>query len=747
MMRRLDKGSMIRAEADAEYAPAQAQAVTLFVVLEGTVGITINEERYELSADDVVAVNRGEYYEVKKITSSNLLFTFVISDSLIHNTIYMAGLRFDCNSAVHRSSHYAGIQQDVLHILDILVYNNRRINFLYLSHVYHLLNTLIQNFSRMQAQPPDRDDRIQRIEEYIKEHYADNISLKAVAARFYMDHAYLSRQFKKSTQVNFKEYLAELRLGHAEHELVHTERKVAEIALEHGFFNVASFNKAFKKKHDLTPSEYREQHKIQESQAVPAEDEQLKTRYFTYLESYKRSSSGQPPDMKKKIKLKSSGHFFPANWNSILNIGAATHVLQDDCQQHISLLKHELDYTYARIYVHEDIALDQMNTIIDFILTQRLTPWLVVEYHPNASTGWLKTLLNHLSNRFGERLMKKWLFELSARKAAAYSREALYAFFRQFRGLIKHLSEEIMVGGFSQPLTGGHSEDVFRELDADFYAFSMFSRTTVPSGNGTAEIINRDSGYFNTALQELSARNLRNKPVYITEWGISDAPQNYLADSLYTGAFTIYNIIAVHDKIAGMGGYLASDLFDPRTPGHELLSGKPGLLTRHGMFKPAMNAMKFLAELRNVEIAYADDQVLAGTIGRDEIYILFSNYTHPNDLYFIKPEQEINRTDLSLFFAEAEASLSLELSNLEDGVYEIRRYRCSRGEGNLLNQWRELDYTQNIRPSDLAYLKVKNMINMSLKEIEITNRSFTIREQVRNNDFFVINMRKQRVIH
>jgi xylan 1,4-beta-xylosidase len=747
MMKNLDKGSKIFAEADAIYPRTLAQAGTLFFLLEGTVKITINQIQYEMSSDDVVIVNKGDYFEIEKVTNSNLLFKFIISDSIVHNTLNVTGLSFTCNSIIHKDNNYQSIKKDVLNILDILFYNNNKVNFLYLSHVYHLLNTIVQNFAKTQTE--NKDNRISQIEEYLKEHYSDNLSLKGISEQFYMDHAYLSRQFKKFTNVNFKEYLVELRLSHAEYELEYTERKVAEIALENGFYNVASFNKAFKKKFDTTPSQYREIHKKQVSKdaADPEADEKIKNRYFNYLENNKRNSDDKHISIEKKVNLKNSDVYFLSNWNSILNIGDSTNVLEDDCQQHISLLKHELDYTYGRIYIHFDIALDQINKVIDFLLTQKLTPWLVFDSNYKDYSQSLKTLLSNLSNRFGERLIKKWFFELSANTVSEKNIEELKVSFRQFRSLIKNISKDIMVGGYSGLLINNSFEALFNDVETDFYSFSIFNRTSILSKHESREVINKDSNYIIDALNELSINNKKNIPVYITEWGISNAAQNYLADSLYMGAYHIYNIISVYDKIAGMGSFLASDLFDKRIQGNEILSGKSGLLTKHGMYKPSMNAMKFLSELNNVEISYSDNQLLVGTIERDEIYIIFCNYTHPNDLYFIKPEQAINRTDLSLFFDEAEASLSLELNNIENGIYEVRRYRCSKSEGNILNQWRELDYNNNIRPSDLAYLKVKNMINMNLKEVEIKNKSFAINEHIENNDIFVINMRKQRIIN
>ena len=49
-------------------------------------------------------------------------------------------------------------------------------------------------------------------------------------------------------------YLQKIRLKHAYYDLIHTNMKINDIALNHGFKNVKSFENVFKKEYHTTPS-------------------------------------------------------------------------------------------------------------------------------------------------------------------------------------------------------------------------------------------------------------------------------------------------------------------------------------------------------------------------------------------------------------------------------------------------------------------------------------------------------------
>ncbi|MGO4543450.1 response regulator [Paenibacillus sp. 2TAB23] len=101
---------------------------------------------------------------------------------------------------------------------------------------------------------------IQKIKSYIELHYSENISLKSIAAKFYINPVYLGQLFKKTYSVYFNEFLLQLRVNEAKKLLRQScSMRIYEIAEKVGFSNADYFVTQFEKIEQMTPTEYRNQ--------------------------------------------------------------------------------------------------------------------------------------------------------------------------------------------------------------------------------------------------------------------------------------------------------------------------------------------------------------------------------------------------------------------------------------------------------------------------------------------------------
>jgi two-component system, response regulator YesN len=96
-----------------------------------------------------------------------------------------------------------------------------------------------------------------KIKQYIDLHYHENISLKTIASKFFMNPVYLGQLFKKSYGIYFKDYLLQVRINEAKKQLRQSEKRIYEIAESIGFNNTDYFVTIFGKLENITPSEYR----------------------------------------------------------------------------------------------------------------------------------------------------------------------------------------------------------------------------------------------------------------------------------------------------------------------------------------------------------------------------------------------------------------------------------------------------------------------------------------------------------
>lgn len=100
---------------------------------------------------------------------------------------------------------------------------------------------------------------ITRAKEFIQQNQAEDLSLGQVAKAVNTSAFYFCKLFKKSTGVNFTEYVSRIRVEKAKNLLLNPNLRVSEIAYEVGFQSLTHFNRVFKKLMGRSPTDYREQ--------------------------------------------------------------------------------------------------------------------------------------------------------------------------------------------------------------------------------------------------------------------------------------------------------------------------------------------------------------------------------------------------------------------------------------------------------------------------------------------------------
>src|SRR6201987_6012039 len=101
---------------------------------------------------------------------------------------------------------------------------------------------------------------IWKARKFIEEHSGEELSLSKVAKAVNISANHLSEKFKQVTGANFVDYVARARFEAARDLLLHSNRRISEIAFEAGFQSLSQFNRVFKKLVGKSPTEYRAAH-------------------------------------------------------------------------------------------------------------------------------------------------------------------------------------------------------------------------------------------------------------------------------------------------------------------------------------------------------------------------------------------------------------------------------------------------------------------------------------------------------
>lgn len=124
-----------------------------------------------------------------------------------------------------------------------------------LSGDFELLNT---NNPTLVLRKQD-NDKIDRIYNYVKDHFKDDIRLEDISKLVAMEIPSFCRYFKRVTGKTFTEFVNEFRVTHACKLISETDMSIAAICFESGFNNSSHFNRLFKNTTGKTPLEYRDE--------------------------------------------------------------------------------------------------------------------------------------------------------------------------------------------------------------------------------------------------------------------------------------------------------------------------------------------------------------------------------------------------------------------------------------------------------------------------------------------------------
>ena len=120
-------------------------------------------------------------------------------------------------------------------------------------------NTILQSELSALKTPQQKayDQKFEAISKFLRERYMNDVSMEDTAAFAGFSKYHFSRLFKEYYQMSFPEYVTSLRIAKAKELLENPAVSIMDVALQSGFSSIASFNRAFKRQNQCTPSQFR----------------------------------------------------------------------------------------------------------------------------------------------------------------------------------------------------------------------------------------------------------------------------------------------------------------------------------------------------------------------------------------------------------------------------------------------------------------------------------------------------------
>lgn len=125
---------------------------------------------------------------------------------------------------------------------------------------------LISTDSPLLTMPPESasranylTDTIRQVQEYMVSHLSDSLTINQLSERFHISPTALKDTFRQTYGRPIHQYLLEKRMQHAAELLQRSPLSIVDIAASVGYNSASQFGVAFKRRYQLTPSQYRRQ--------------------------------------------------------------------------------------------------------------------------------------------------------------------------------------------------------------------------------------------------------------------------------------------------------------------------------------------------------------------------------------------------------------------------------------------------------------------------------------------------------
>jgi AraC-like DNA-binding protein len=233
-------------------------SVEIFAVFEGNIDFYINSEKNTLHAGDFMIVNSNEIHSIKAPVKNKTIVLQIPFSSFANYYTDDMFIQFSHNQRLQ--------DKQMIQLIEEMfqTYEEKQLGYgLKVQSLFYMLVYLMVTEYRVTKVSADivrknkRLSRLSAITTYIRDNYTEDLTLENIAEKFGYSPTYLSKMFHKYANINYKDYLQNIRLENAFKELTNTESTISDVAINNGFPSNKAFTKAFKKKYDMLPSIYR----------------------------------------------------------------------------------------------------------------------------------------------------------------------------------------------------------------------------------------------------------------------------------------------------------------------------------------------------------------------------------------------------------------------------------------------------------------------------------------------------------
>ena len=247
------------------------QAIEIITVISGELDYFVNGIPYCLKTGDSFFVNLNQLHRTRANTKNTLVYGLIFMPSLLGYSVDSLLYREYMDPVIRMASPAIKFDGETpqgaktgakIHALRALSAGDYYFDL----DCFSVFLDIWKEILHAAAFPEKKDgmnghlrheNEIRSMILYIKEHYAENLSVSDITTQGNLSRSECFRSFKLVTGENPMEFVNEFRLNQAAALLSSTEQNITEIAGAFGFNSASYFGKLFREKYGQSPLQFR----------------------------------------------------------------------------------------------------------------------------------------------------------------------------------------------------------------------------------------------------------------------------------------------------------------------------------------------------------------------------------------------------------------------------------------------------------------------------------------------------------
>ena len=256
-----------------EYPVHWHNAVEIIIPLHNGFSVTSGGVEYNLNEKEIIIIPPGELHQMPAREGRRIIFQ--CDNSVLSEVSTLEAITPVFASAIHITPEldkdlYVIARKGILDIYteyysrepmaDVKIY----INLIRMLTAVREFQIRQVNEAAMNSISTDDSRKFSYVMKYINQNYTEEISLEKLASIAGYSKYHFSRIFKEYNNMSYIQYINNKRIKAAERLLVDPELSITEVAMRSGFASLTTFNRAFRKAKNCTPSEFKKLYKLSE---------------------------------------------------------------------------------------------------------------------------------------------------------------------------------------------------------------------------------------------------------------------------------------------------------------------------------------------------------------------------------------------------------------------------------------------------------------------------------------------------